>query len=297
MAVSHPANDIIEDNNSLKFVQKAILEIFMVYRKICEQHHLRYWAIGGTCLGAVRHCGFIPWDDDLDVAMPDEDYQKFMEIAPKELPYPYELIPPGKLLHSPVPFMKIQNVETTFIEDHERTFPDSFKGIFIDIFPLCGMPNSKVDKWLLQKKIYIFGYLSRYSKRAVASMHGMLKKMLVIGSKCLSFPFPDNYFLMLWLKTIFKYKFNAEENKFTALLCIPGYGKNLVFNKEWFSSYVELPFEITTIRCPSGYDEFLTRQFGNYLEFPPEEQRSNIHQAFIDLNRPYTYYQRHGLSK
>ena len=73
-------------------IQQKILEIFIEIDKICVKHDLRYYAIGGTCLGAVRHQGFIPWDDDLDIAMPDKDFELFMDIAPKELPDNLKLI-------------------------------------------------------------------------------------------------------------------------------------------------------------------------------------------------------------
>lgn len=288
-------NIMFEDKNSIKLLQKEILKIFMVFREICEEHNLRYWAIGGTCIGAVRHNGFIPWDDDLDVVMPDEDYQKLIDIAPKELKWPFELVPAGKLPHSPIIFAKIQNRNTTFIEEIERPFPDSYKGIFIDIFPLCGLPKMKIKRWFLVKKGHILLWFNEYVKRSVTSMRGLLKKALWVGTRCLSVLLPDNYFFNCFSKFIFKRKFDDEKYEWTALWHV--HYKKTIYKKSWFSSYVELPFETTTIRCPSEYDKLLTYQFGDYMELPPKDQRKPQHNAFIDLYHPYAFFQAHGLNE
>ena len=97
-------------------LQEIELDIFKRFKRLCQDYNLRYFAIGGTCIGAIRHNGFIPWDDDIDVAMPLEDYIKLKEIAMRELEYPYSLYTTEKNRHWYAGSMKMQNENTTFIE-------------------------------------------------------------------------------------------------------------------------------------------------------------------------------------
>ena len=133
----------------LKDIEKDMLVIFI---QICKKYDMRYFLAGGSCLGAVRHRGFIPWDDDIDVVMPREDYEKFLKVARNELPENI-FLQTGKTDNDfPMNFAKLRNSDTTFIETSVKNFKINH-GVFIDIFPLDGYSDSKWFK--LMNRIYI----------------------------------------------------------------------------------------------------------------------------------------------
>ena len=127
---------MLMDGEFRRTLQLAELDILKEFKRICEEHNLRYFAIGGTCLGAVRHQGFIPWDDDIDVAMPYEDYVRFIEIAKPGLRKPYELFDPVDHEVCGCTFLKMHNSNTAFIEKVREAYTDSYFGVFIDIINL-----------------------------------------------------------------------------------------------------------------------------------------------------------------
>lgn len=107
--------------------QKVILSIFKEIKQICERHNIKYYAIGGTCIGAVRHKGFIPWDDDIDIAIPIEQYFIFLDYARKELPDYLYVLSPKDTVHYPNGFSKICDNRTMFIMRSSLKYPDSYK--------------------------------------------------------------------------------------------------------------------------------------------------------------------------
>ena len=121
-------------------LQKKILDIFKAVAKICKDHDITYYAIGGTAIGAVRHQGFIPWDDDLDIAIPIEQYDRFIEIARRELPEGLTVMTPVDIEHYASFFIKVVDTRTTLIENYAKAFPDAYYGVFVDIMPLAGVP-------------------------------------------------------------------------------------------------------------------------------------------------------------
>lgn len=268
-------------------LQSKILEIYCEVKRICDRHKLRYYAIYGTCIGAVRHKGFIPWDDDLDIGMPYGDYIMFMEIVPKELKKTFELLPMGKLNHSTCIFAKVHNVETTMIEYEELNYPDSYKGVYIDIFPMCGLPNNEMacNLFMLKAKIIAYGYIfSRRKGSAEASRtRKLFYNLFVQPITCLS----KNFWLKQWNSLLGKHDFDTSY----CIACFCATSK--VIQRKWFDKVVTMPFENTEIPIPEGYNEYLNQEYGNYMAFPPETERIPIHSGgIIDLNNSYTVYQR-----
>ncbi len=279
-------------NNNI--IQQRILNIFEQVSAVCEKNDLRYFAIGGTCLGAVRHKGFIPWDDDLDIAMPLKDFQRFIEIAPKALPEYLELFTPWTLKHDRLCFIKVMDNRTMMTENCFIYWKDTYEGVWIDIMPLAGIPGEKrlKSKFLNSVTNYV---------RLCDKTKGKYPKNYSFGHKitwlvCIPLRvLPRDFFWKKYIRLLGKWDFDSAE--YTGYVWSRKL-KKLVFPREWFSDYVYLTFEDSQIRCPKGYHQFLTKMFGNYMEYPPIEKRKSGHlfdSGLIDLENSYKDYQNGGL--
>lgn len=261
-------------------LQRKILDIFKEVKKICNDYNIPYYAIGGTCIGAIRHNGFIPWDDDLDIAIPIENIEQFIKIASQELPRHLEVFTSLNNPNYLLPFFKVVDKRTTFIEEEEIQTPKRYKGVFIDIMPISGMPeNFKLFVFKLKKYIYC-NRVQRLNIKECKTLKSKIAKLFLII-------FPQGYFYSKYIRLLKKYPLSSSQKT--------GYVwdysvSELNFPTELFSKRVELPFEDITISCPSGYHEYLFKQFGDYRILPPKEERLK-HLGFIDLNNSYKFYQ------
>jgi len=280
----------------VKQIQNIILDIFKIFKDICKKYNLTYFAIGGTCLGAVRHKGFIPWDDDMDVAMPYEDYKKFIEIAKKELKHPYSLILPKENKHFYGEFIKIHKTETTFILDFYVPYTDTYMGVWLDVMPIFGCPKKKKFKYVKKLNFWL-GQNSafRFSIRQLKSYGRKFYWLISIWQRITKKPFYyfidkiENEFGKIPFSNSDKILFGWRESPLT-----PWHHTNYKTILEYndFSSAMEVPFEDTTIAIPIGYDNYLKMDFGDYMKLPPEDKRIPLHgNAIIDLEKPYSYYQ------
>ena len=275
-------------------VQMMELDILKEFQRICADHDLRYFAIGGTCLGAVRHKGFIPWDDDIDVAMPFEDYSRFQKIAGRELQEPYEIINPVEHRACTFPFIKMYRSDTAFIEKARENRPESYFGIFIDIMPIFGLPVDKKERDRVYRESSLYIRQNRFNRLSFAETKSVpqklmwmtcvrgrasgdpcyyLKKLNALGQRC---DFDAAQEILFAWRSIYYNKKKTYKRK---------------FDKYVFRDYCELPFEDTVIRVPVEYDSYLTRDFGDYMKLPPEEKRVTVHPAaIIDLHKSCRAY-------
>lgn len=272
-------------------LQKYILSIYKEVKKICEKHNINYFAIGGTCIGAVRHNGFIPWDDDLDIAIPIEEIDKFIKIAEQELPKHLEIFPNKDSSVYILPFFKIVDNRTTFIEEYEKSNVERYKGVFIDIMPISGIPiNSKckINKiFLYKRKIYV--RCNRIKRTIISEQLTLKRKIIKILLNGLDMFFSNDYFFQKYMELLKKYPLRLSDET--------GYVWSdniswLHFPSEYFLDSVNLKFEDTVMSCPIGYHEYLTKQFGNYMQIPPVHKRQT-HSGFIDLKCSYKEYQKY----
>lgn len=266
-------------------LQKCILDIFREVRDILDRNGITYFAIGGTCIGAVRHRGFIPWDDDLDIAVPIEQFGRMTELLKKELPPHLELYTGKEHKHYRYIFVKVTDTRTTFIEKTEFGYPDAYKGVFIDIMPISGV--------IPDRRFYsrIKRYFSMNVRKRIEKCESGTSPVRRAARTAFAYlPVGYSFFSDRYMAFLSKHRFAGAEYTGYVWWSEP---EKLTFPGRYFSETVELPFEDTVIRCPADYDGYLTGQFGNYMEYPPEHDRSAHHYALISLDKPYSYYKEH----
>ncbi len=263
----------------MTILHARILEIYKEFKRVCDKYNLRYYATGGTAIGAARHEGFIPWDDDLDIDMPAPDYIKFLKIADKELGGSFQLF--NGLDHkTDYVFAKIHDTSTMLTTSILINSPESYTGVFIDIFPLVGMPDKENDRNRFEAEQ--IKYIRQLYAENILPDDDIDRKTK--GKKTRLKNIKDAY-----VSSLNAYDFDSAVN-------IRRAGSTVVeqsrFLGEWYKDYIEVTFEDTTMRLPTGYHDMLTSRFGDYMTLPEEGLRRPAHEdgGIVDLNTPYSDY-------
>ncbi len=251
----------------------AQLDILKEIQRICKKHGITYYAIEGTLLGAVRHKGFIPWDDDIDIGMPTADYEKFAKVVQSELPDYYRFQHFSTQDGMNIGIARVRDIRATSCTEFEyNTFtfsPEYNCGIFVDIFPMTDAAPNKLCKKLQD-------VLGTYHSGATAGYVALCKKKIRADytpndweKKCIGrwkilsrFSGYKGIAAFSW-KVL---KMFRRSKKF-GLIGFYGNADKFIWDKSLFEETVELPFEDTTISCPAGYHKLLTQRYGDYNVF------------------------------
>jgi len=267
----------MEDKNelSLEEIKKIELDILKDIHQVCENNGLRYYLAGGTLLGAIRHKGFIPWDDDIDIIMPRPDYMKFIKIYENEGDKKYKLISPYNNKNHLYTFTKVFDTRTVKIENGIDYDSDNIGGIEVDIFPSDGLPDNikKSNNYFFRQKIlfnfYTFSVLKyRKGKNVIKNI---IKNTIISICKL----FGKNRFIELINNMAMKYDFN--NSKYIAVSVTPYYGKKERLEKDRFINPIKVEFEGYLFNAPENYDQYLSNLYGEYMKLPPEEKRITHH--------------------
>lgn len=248
------------DNNEVKKIQ---VEIVKEVDKICSENGLRYFLAFGSLLGAIRHKGFIPWDDDIDIWMPIDDYEQFKTILECKSKRYIILNPMNEKCHR-IGFPKIVDSYTYIEEEGLPTYKNN--GVFCDIFPLVGVGNDE------KEGIHILEEIKKNNWRIRGLRHLSLKKDGIKGLiiKLLG----EKFFYKRILKL--SHKFDYEKSKYINGLYNADVGMFL-YKKSDFEGETYVEFEGVLLRAPKGYHNILKTTYGNYMELPPEDQRIGLH--------------------
>lgn len=266
-------------------VQAIELEIYKAVAEICEQNHLRYYADGGTLIGAVRHKGFIPWDDDIDLVMPRPDYDSFIRLARKELHPRYEISTYHGKAKSERPVFYCQVLDKSSVVEQNIANETIRTSIWIDIFPIDALPAP-----LLSRKIQQYRLLWNRFRVQVSNfdlnVHQNRANRSFIERAIISFV--DKTKFGSWIDTATalakteriakKYRYDEES------VCIDVFGVHKskeIFPNAWFGDAIYFPFEDGSMPCPHDYDSMLRQIFGDYMQLPPVEERCSDHMMRI----------------
>ena len=260
----------------LNHLQNVILDIVKDIDELCKKNNIEYYLLGGSAIGAIRHKGFIPWDDDMDIIMSADNYERFINICREQLCQEKYYLQVG-LEDWPLYFTKVKLRGTHLIELEGETIPEVNKGIYVDIFKLDNAPTNKTARfiqYILAKLFLCYQLRERTYKSA-----SLKKKIMIV----LSFP-------LKWraLKNAVKRyieQYNKRECDYWAFF----YGRTkfstCFVKKKIYGKPLRVPFEDTFLPVPEHYDEYLTQMFGDYMTPPPIEKQVGMHLIDVDFGK------------
>ena len=250
----------------LRACQLKQLSILEEIDRICQKHQIGYWLDGGTLLGAVRHDGFIPWDDDIDIAMRQADLDRFISVAADELREGLFLQTPQNEPQSKEPIVKVRDLNSFYVEGNDNFAADYQKGLYVDIFPMMDYPtlSRKTVKRItlgISKSYSILHKAHYYSLRSFAEFFWFGAKYLV--NKCL-------WNIICAIRPKDTYLSNTLINN--------GYG--IMHRRDSVFPLSTILFEGKTFPAPANPDAYLSDLYHNYMEIPPKEKQT-IHSVFM----------------
>lgn len=276
-------------STEMKKLWAVEMDLLSEFDRVCRKNSLAYFAFGGTLLGAVRHQGFIPWDDDIDVIMFREDYTRLTQIAAQEFQHPYFLqtpfTDPGLVMGG----SRLRHSGTAIFNDVEQRRPYKNKGIFIDIFVLDNVPDKEIQLKRLKKELRIYWRILRYAvyydsyfepgkkysvKRRLVGIVALALRR-VLGTERLSRGYEK--------------RCSQYGGRRTARVAPMEFSRGKdVYPREWYQGASYVPFEHIQVPVPNAYDKLLAASYGDYMvmkRVPP------VHRPFtFDAERPYSEY-------
>ncbi len=269
----------VDKNKNLNKLHNRELEIMKYFAEFCEDNNIKYYLAYGTLLGAIRHHGFIPWDDDVDVFVSGEDFLKLQKIFNEKADttkYFYQTLKTEENYY--LLWDKVRLNNTIFVEDGWEN-NDINNGIFIDVFPLLEYPNSRSEEKKFTRRYKFLRLLietniknnkSRYNN------YGIIGKILSNIVRIL----PQKIRNKIVIKNIEYFCLYKSDSKY--YYSLDG-GAEIKFLKEPFDSIEKVKFEDAEFNVPKGYRENLTESFGDYMKLPPEEDRIGHGKVYLSF--------------
>lgn len=271
------------NNQTVRDVQVKILDTIKFIDKVCRENGIVYYIMGGTALGAIRHGGFIPWDDDLDIFMTPKEYGKF-KSAMEALRDERFVLQEWRTTPNYLEYAKVRMNGTTFIEENFKDRKDMHQGIYVDIMMLHKVPQSKWTQkvvYFKSKFVTLYALSQRNWKpktKAQAAALGALRFM------------PCKWLSKRFYKHIYRYD-DMTDNFSYCYWITPAKFHQGLFAKDFFETPIDVPFEDTVLYGSSQIKEYLAYRYGDYMKLPSEEARkAAVHAMIYDTEKDYTEY-------
>ena len=259
-------------------VQEKLLSMLKWFHDYCQENGFTYYVVGGSMLGAIRHKGFIPWDDDIDVVLPRPDYDRLLRIFGEENDH--------YLLESPYTgnadyyytYAKLYDTNTTLVEKSKR---NCRRGLYIDVFPLDGIGSTdkEVNKNFLKVDRLNMFLMTRIC--AITKRRGFLKNASIAVSRMIPQIIVNDHKLVLKVDKVAS-SFGYEDSKYVANL-MGAYRRKEVMEKSIFGKPTEYQFEDIVVNGVEQYEEFLTHIYGDWRKLPSKEKQKTTHE-YIEMN-------------
>lgn len=260
--------------SNLEHLQKVILSIIKDIDTLCKKNEIDYYLLGGSAIGAIRHHGFIPWDDDLDIVMDDKNYKKFIRVCEEQIDKKKYFFQES-YKDWPMPYSKLKLRGTVLKEPSGYVNDRGEEGIYVDVFKLENAPSSKIGQ--------MWQYFCAKYLLCNCLMHRgwehptLLKKLMMIASLPLNIGF---------VRRFFKYqveKYNEREVDYRLFFAGRYRFSTSFYHKSILGKPIFVPFEDTVLPVPEKYDEWLRQIFGDYMQLPPIEQQVGLHLIDVDF--------------
>lgn len=265
--------------------QAKLVEMMQYFHSFCEKHQITYYAIGGTALGAVRHKGFIPWDDDMDLGVPRTDYERLKDLANVlESESKFKIEFPLENKEYVFAYAKLYDTSTTLIESARKPIK---RGIYIDLFPLDGLGNDEQEALKNFKKVDKKLNLLYARTRSFDKGYSWYKNLAIFFARCMPKFILGKDKLIKDIEKLSK-KYNYEQSAYVGNLVGAWHEKEMV-QKAWLGQPLLVPFETGHIFIPENADACLTHVYGDYMKLPPIEKQVSHHDyIYENLYESYT---------
>lgn len=267
-------------------LQLRLLDILMVIHQVCEEHGLRYYLADGSLIGAVRHKGFIPWDDDMDICMPRPDYEQFIQHASEWLPSRYEFVCFELDKDYPLHFGKVQDAESTLVERPHLYY---LGGVYVDVFPIDGAPKCKVAQWLWNARYkFLTSMLYLSFRDPYKHGHGPSSWMPLLVRRVMP--------MAGWQRAVKRcmMEYDFDRCQYVSFNHNDALGA-MIDKDKVLGEPTPIAFEDKEVWGLRDNDSYLTQLFGDYMTPPPADKIHQHNFFYMDLDSPYRTFDKSRL--
>ncbi len=260
----------MKEIDSIEEIKKRAFSVLCEIDDFCKKNDIKYFLAYGTLLGAIRHSGFIPWDDDIDIMMPRPDYERFNKLYKGNDKFGILMAGDAKYVYS---FTKVYDKNTLVIENVNKNARNRIFGLYVDVFPLDGVPQDESKRREISDLIYRDTHKTTIKYTKLSSTNSVLKNILLLP---VQFCLLSYRYSKLAVRVDTKSQtYSYDESEYVS--CLVWDDKYKYYAKAWYGEVIEHEFEGKMFPIPSEYDKMLTYIYGNYMELPPKEEQCLTH--------------------